>query len=61
MKLFLWLLFFTLPLRASEKVDLVIFSFDRPLQLYALLESCEEYMKGLGDVHVTHALFLIRL
>lgn len=35
------------PLRA-EVADLVIFSYDRPLQLYALLESIEKHVKGVG-------------
>src|SRR5688572_9078237 len=38
--------------KAFDKVDLVIFSYDRPLQLYALLESCERYLKGLHSVRV---------
>lgn len=38
--------------KIRDKVDLVIFSYDRPLQLYALLESCETYLKGLNRVHV---------
>jgi hypothetical protein len=32
----------------SHYVDLIIFSFDRPLQLYALLESVKTYMTGLN-------------
>ena len=35
-----------------NKVDLIIFSCDRPLQLYALLESVERYVFHLGQVHV---------
>lgn len=34
--------------------DLIIFSFDRPLQLYALLESVEKYMTGLGSIQVIY-------
>lgn len=30
-------------------VDLIIFSYDRPLQLYALLESVEKYVQGVGE------------
>jgi len=33
----------------KERVDLVVFSFDRPLQLYAFLESAQEYIFGLGE------------
>ncbi|MGC2310856.1 MAG: glycosyltransferase family 2 protein [Candidatus Babeliaceae bacterium] len=36
----------------EEKVDLVIFSYDRPLQLYALLESVERYITGLATIIV---------
>jgi hypothetical protein len=42
-------------LRASQpKVDLIIFSYDRPLQLYALLESTEKYVTGLGKTIVIY-------
>jgi hypothetical protein len=36
----------------EQKADLVIFSYDRPLQLYALLESVEKYTTNLGEVHI---------
>lgn len=39
---------------ASHKADLVIFSFDRPLQLYALLESVEKYLLNVNDLHVIY-------
>jgi len=35
-------------------VDLIIFSFDRPTQLYALLESIEKYISGLGDIRILY-------
>lgn len=38
----------------SKKVDYVIFSYDRPLQLYALLESSEKYFTGLQETHVIY-------
>ncbi len=38
----------------ATNVDLVIFSFDRPLQLYALLESTHQYIKGLGTISVIY-------
>lgn len=42
-------------LKASQpKVDLIIFSYDRPLQLYALLESTEKYVSGLGSTVVIY-------
>lgn len=37
-----------------NKADIVIFSFDRPMQLYALLESMQLYMTGLGDKTVIY-------
>ncbi len=38
----------------TKKADLVIFSFNRPLQLYALLESVQRYVTGLGNIHVIY-------
>ncbi len=38
----------------TQKADLVIFSFNRPLQLYALLESIEKYCRGIGETHVIY-------
>ena len=38
----------------NKKADLVVFSFNRPLQLYAFLESTEKYVKGLGDIYVIY-------
>lgn len=38
----------------AEVADLVVFSYDRPLQLYALLESVEDYMQGIGEMHVIY-------
>ena len=35
-------------------VDLVIFSYDRPLQLYALLESVEKYLTGLSSTTIIY-------
>lgn len=41
--------------QASQKcADLIIYSFDRPLQLYALLESVEKYVTGLGTIQVIY-------
>jgi hypothetical protein len=36
----------------DRAVDLIIFSYDRPLQLYALLESAAMHMHGLDTIHV---------
>lgn len=33
----------------KEQVDLVVFSFNRPLQLYAFLESVQKYISGLSE------------
>ena len=38
----------------NKNADLVIFSFDRPMQLYAFLESTEKFMKGLGQISVIY-------
>lgn len=38
----------------SEKVDVIIFSYNRPLQLYALLESMDIYVQGIGTVSVIY-------
>lgn len=40
---------------ASEhRADFIIFSYDRPLQLYALLESTEALVNGLQDIYVIY-------
>jgi len=38
----------------ADVADMVIFSYDRPLQLYALLESVEKYMHGVGETVVIY-------
>jgi hypothetical protein len=38
----------------NKTADLVIFSFDRPLQLYAFLESTEKFVKGLDQISVIY-------
>lgn len=38
----------------AHKADMVIFSFDRPLQLYALLESVDAYVTGLDQIKVIY-------
>lgn len=37
-----------------KPVDFVVFSYDRPLQLYALLESAQTYIKGIEQTHVIY-------
>lgn len=48
---YLFLMFTTI---TAKKVDILIYSFDRPLQLYALLESVEKYMTNVGDKNVLY-------
>ncbi len=36
------------------RVDTVVFSFDRPLQLYAYLESAEKYLSNVNETHVIY-------
>ena len=38
----------------EKKADMIIFSYHRPLQLYALLESIEKYVKGLEKISVIY-------
>jgi len=38
----------------NRGADLIIFSYDRPLQLYAFLESVEIYMTGVASKHVVY-------
>ncbi len=41
-------------LLVAKKADLVVFSYDRPMQLYAFLESANMYVEGIGQVHVIY-------
>jgi len=38
----------------TKKVDIVIFSFDRPLQLFALIESIQNNVSGINEIHVIY-------
>ena len=38
----------------NNQADMVVFSFDRPLQLYALLESLEKYVSHVNETHVIY-------
>ncbi len=40
--------------KESQKADILVFSFDRPLQLYACLESMQRYLKDVGEVYVLY-------
>lgn len=57
-KLICVFLFLVSPLLCNEKqdvcADLIIFSYDRPMQLYALLESLDAYVTGLHEVVVIY-------
>lgn len=41
-------------IKGQLTADLVVFSYDRPLQLFAFLESVEKYITGLGEIHVIY-------
>lgn len=38
----------------TQEARLIIFSYDRPLQLYALLESVKTYVSGIESIHVIY-------
>jgi len=48
------LILFNLFFLTISSVDLVIFSYDRPMQLYALLESCELCLSGTSSKTVLY-------
>lgn len=50
---FLWLLFGPGCLLGAV-ADLVVFSYNRPIQLYAYLESAHQLLTGLGEIHVIY-------
>ena len=39
---------------ASQQTDLVVFSFNRPLQLYSFLESFDYFVRGVGEITVIY-------
>lgn len=41
-------------LHSAPKIDLIVFSKNRPLQLYAFLESCEKYVTGTAMISVIY-------
>jgi hypothetical protein len=49
---FLFLLLILAQNLVAHEVDFIIFSYNRPMQLYALLESCEKWLDGLGKTTV---------
>lgn len=38
----------------AKQSDLVVFSFNRPLQLYSLLESVDKHVSGIKDIYVIY-------
>ena len=42
----------TYQVHAAHKADLIIFSYDRPLQLYALLESIDKNVTNIGKIYI---------
>lgn len=38
----------------TSRADIIVFSFDRPMQLYATLESIEQYIKKYGQISVIY-------
>ena len=40
--------------RDKARADLIIFSFNRPMQLYALLESVEKYLTGIEETVIIY-------
>lgn len=54
LSLTLFLLWMVTPLYGSPKTDLIIYSYNRPMQLYALLESIEYYVYGLEKIYVIY-------
>ncbi len=56
LKLVMFLSFFSFfsGFAQQPNVDMIIFSFDRPMQLYALLESIDTYVTGLSRIEVIY-------
>lgn len=45
---------YTVVRASSNKVDLVVFSYNRPMQLYAFLESASQYLQGIETATVIY-------
>jgi len=43
-----------IPRNSSDGVDIILFSYNRPLQLYSCLESIERYFSGFNEIHVVY-------
>ena len=48
------ILFFFFTCFVFSSVDLVVFSYDRPLQLFAFLESTNQFVSGLGEISIIY-------
>jgi hypothetical protein len=53
-KKLMFLFYFLVAHVHAQDVDFIIFSYDRPLQLYALLESTTAFVDGLQDIFVIY-------
>lgn len=53
-RLFTVLSFLISVVHAADHADMLIFSFDRPLQLYAFLESIDTYVHGVDSIAVLY-------
>ncbi len=47
-----FLSFMVMQCSENNQTDLIIFSYNRPLQLYALLESIEKYVTGIDNTYI---------
>jgi len=54
LKIFIPFLLAFSSINANNKADLIIFSYNRPTQLYALLESAKYYIDGIDQTHVIY-------
>ncbi len=54
MRLIIFCIFFLNQCYASQDVDVIIFSYDRPMQLYALLESLHHHSTGIHQTSVIY-------
>jgi hypothetical protein len=53
-KLLILFLIYNFLLLNIQAADLIVFSYNRPMQLYALLESCELYLTGTASTTVIY-------
>lgn len=42
------------PICCADKTDIILYSYNRPMQLYALLESLDYYVDGVGQISVIY-------